>query len=60
MSKSETTRDHWVVTVYRNGEPVVTIESNSLSGKSDLDAADEDCIRTAGRHLLAFVGESAV
>lgn len=50
---------HWSVTVRRNGEEVVTIESNCLSGR-ELNAEDEDAIRTAGTHLLAFVGEPAL
>jgi hypothetical protein len=49
--------DHWAVTVTRNGENVVTIESNCLSGR-ELDPADEDTIRIAARHLLAFVGDN--
>lgn len=49
---------HWAVTVYRNGEEIVTISTNSLSGR-DLNPADEEAIRIAGRHLLAFVGERA-
>ena len=50
------TTTHWSVTVSRNGEDIVTISSNSLSGR-ELDAEDEKAIRTAARHLLAFVGE---
>jgi hypothetical protein len=48
--------EHWAVTVWRNGEEVVTIATNSLSGR-ELEPADEECVRTAARHLLAFIGE---
>ena len=49
--------DHWSVTVTRNGEDLITIESNSLCGKAELTPEDEEVIRAAGMHLLAFVGE---
>jgi hypothetical protein len=48
--------EHWAVTVERNGEKIVTIESNCLSGR-ELSAEDEQTIRTAALHLLAFVGD---
>lgn len=48
----------WAVTVERNGEQVVTLESNCLSGR-DLSPDDEHVIETAARHLLAFIGHSA-
>lgn len=47
--------DHFSVTVRRNGEEVVTIETNSLSGR-DLLPGDEDAIRTAALNLLGFIG----
>ncbi len=47
--------DHWSVTVRRNGEEVVTIESDMLSGR-EISAEDEWAICTAGHHLLAFIG----
>lgn len=47
---------HWSVTVERNGEPIVTIESNGLSGR-EISAEDEDAIRAAAHHLLAFIGD---
>jgi hypothetical protein len=49
---------HWAVTVSRGGEEIVTIESNCLSG-SELSPEDEDTIRTAASHLLAFIGDPA-
>ena len=49
--------DHWSVTVTRNGEDLITIESNSLCGKAELTEEDEDTILNAAQHLLAFVGE---
>jgi hypothetical protein len=48
--------DHWSVTVERNGEQIVTIESNCLSGR-EISPEDEEAIRTAARHLLAFIGD---
>lgn len=54
--RQEWKRPHWSVTVSRDGEEIVTIESNCLSGR-EISAADEDAIRTAARHLLSFIGE---
>ena len=51
-----TMADHWAVTVERSGEIVVMIESNCLSGR-DISPEDEEAIRTAARHLLAFIGD---
>lgn len=48
--------DHWAVTVWRNGEEVVTIESSCLSGR-EISEADEKAIRIAALHLLGFVGQ---
>lgn len=48
---------HWVVDVRVNGEDVLTIESNSMFGKSDLSPMELDAIRTAANHLLAFAGQ---
>lgn len=50
--------DHWAVTVERNGERVVTIETNCLSGR-EISAEDEQAIRTAAHHLLSFIGDPA-
>ena len=47
----------WGVSVSVNGEDVLTIESNSLCGKSDLSPMELDAIRTAANHLLAFAGQ---
>lgn len=49
--------DHFSVTVRRNGEEIVTIETNSLSGR-EISPADEETIRTAAINLLGFIGES--
>ena len=54
--ENATGRPHWSVTVSRDGEEIVTIESNFLSGR-EISAADEDAIRTAARNLLFFIGE---
>jgi hypothetical protein len=47
--------EYFSVTVSRNGERLVTIETTVLSGR-ELSDEDEDCIRNAARHLLGFVG----
>lgn len=47
---------HWTVTVEKDGEKILTIESNCLSGKADLTSEDEQVIRNAAEHLLSFVG----
>lgn len=49
-------REHWAVTVLRSGEEIVTIESNCLSGR-EITPEDEETIRIAVRHLLAFIGD---
>lgn len=47
---------HWGVDVRVNGEQVLTIESSSLCGKTDLSEMELDAIRTAANHLFAFAG----
>ncbi len=49
---------HWAVAVERNGETVLNIASNFLSGR-DLGPEDKATIRTAAEHLLAFIGYEA-
>lgn len=49
---------HWAVTIERDGEQIVTIESNFLSGR-DITPEDEATIRNAAHHLLAFIGDPA-
>lgn len=56
-SDHQTTADHWAVTVRRNGEEIVTIESNSLAGR-EISPEDEKAIETAAHHLLSFIGRS--
>lgn len=48
--------DTFAVTVERNGEKVVTIETNCLSGR-EISQEDEAAIRDAARSLLAFIGD---
>ena len=48
--------EHWGVDVRVNGAQVLTIESNCVYGKQLTDD-EEEVIREAARHLLAFVGE---
>lgn len=47
---------NWSVRVERRGEHVLTIEPGCLSGR-ELSGDDEEAIRTAARHLLAFIGD---
>ena len=53
--RGEVMTEHWAVTVFRNGEEIVTIESNCLSGR-ELSQEDEETIRNAAEYLLSFVG----
>jgi hypothetical protein len=48
---------HWGVDVRFNHETILTIESNCLSGKSELSDEEKEAIREAARHLLAFIGD---
>jgi len=47
--------EHWGVDIRINGERVLTIESNCLSGIDNIDDYRETVIECA-RHLLAFIG----
>lgn len=47
---------HWRVSVETSGKQIVAIEPEMLAGR-ELSEADEDAIRTAARHLLAFIGD---
>lgn len=49
---------HWAVEVRVNHKQVLTIESNCVYGKS-LSNQEEEVIREAAEHLLAFVGKHA-
>jgi hypothetical protein len=49
-------REHIAVTVCRNGDQVVTIETNCLSGR-EISPEDAEAIRWAARQLLGFIGE---
>jgi hypothetical protein len=47
--------DTWQVQVMANGEPVLTIGSNFLSGRDDIDSF-ADLVQSCGEHLLSFMG----
>lgn len=49
-------RGYLSVTVARDGETIVTIETNCLSGR-DLSPEDEQSIRDAAGQLLSFIGD---
>ncbi len=48
---------HWSVNVSLNGESLVTIESNCLSGKPEFTEEEATVIRTAAIHLTSFIGK---
>lgn len=50
MSKEK----HWGVDVRVNHEHILTIESNCLSGKSELSDEENDAIYRCGEHLIGF------
>lgn len=52
------TDERWGVQVFRDGQDVVTIESNHLVGR-DLHPGDEDIIRLCAHQLLGFIGAAA-
>ena len=47
---------HWGVDIRVNGELVLTIESNCLSGIDNI-ADYADTVRECAHHLLAFIGD---
>lgn len=47
---------HWSVEVTRDGETLVTIASNCLSGKPEFTEEEAQTIRDAARNLDAFIG----
>lgn len=55
LPRSEETQ-FWAVTVSRNGDDLVTIETNCLSGKPEFSEEDARVIRMAAEHLSAFIG----
>lgn len=52
--------EHWSVSVSRNGENLVTIESNMLAGQPEFSDEDARVIRSCAAHLLAFIGPAAL
>ena len=48
-------RDHWAVTVWFNGQEVVTLSSQHVSGR-EISKDDEEAIREAAGNLLGFIG----
>lgn len=48
-------KNHWAVRVSVNGDEVLCIESNMLSGIPDIEK-HADIVRTCAEHLLAFIG----
>lgn len=49
-------RDGYSVTVSKNGEPILTIEREMLSGIATFSDEERRAVRDAGYHLLAFIG----
>lgn len=50
----------WRVEVHLDDGALLAIEPEMVSGKSDLTQVDVETIRTAAKHLLAFVGEEDI
>lgn len=48
---------HWAVSVAVDGNQILCIESNCLSGAEDVDQYAE-VIRNCAKHLLSFIGEA--
>lgn len=55
-AKKVTDMEHWGVDVRVNGQGVLTIESNSMSGVENIQD-HADAVRTCAMHLLSFIGE---
>ena len=49
----------WEVTVRYDGEEILNI-GNDLSGLPEFSEAQEEAIRDAGTHLLAFIGTGEI
>ncbi len=56
MSQQHRSAIHWHVEVYRDGKRLVAINDKSLTGAGSFSLEDEEAIRLAGEHLLAFIG----
>ena len=54
-----TETQHWSVSVSRNGDNLVTIESNMLAGQPEFSDEEARVIRECAAHLLAFIGPAA-
>jgi hypothetical protein len=52
-------QSNWAVSVSLNGETLVTIANDYVSGKPEFTDAEEQVIRDAARHLEAFIGSDA-
>ena len=55
-AETERHGEHWSVSVSVNGEEILTIAHNFLSGKTEFTNAEAQCIRDCARHLEAFIG----
>jgi len=56
VTQPGTKRQHWAVSVAVDGESILTIESNCLSGVENIEAYADD-IRHCAHHLIAFIGD---
>lgn len=52
-------KPYWSVTVSIDGDPVLTIDPNMLSGIPDIEKFG-DQVRAAGENLLAFIGDGSI
>ena len=49
-------KKYWSVSVSSSGEEILTIEPQMVAGR-ELTTDDEEIVRTAAHHLLAFIGD---
>lgn len=49
-------RSGYGVSVFKNGEAILTIDSSMLSGQQTFTDEEVDAIRDAAEHLLSFIG----
>lgn len=51
---------HWLVEVYEDGEKLIAIEPEMLSGQSELTESNLETIRLCAKHLIGFAGRAQV
>ena len=60
MNNSRKPRLHkWAVSVYVEGERILTIADDAICGKAEFTEKEEEIIREAANNLLGFIGEES-